>query len=63
MLPFEPSVDGQTVCGRVPIIDDNLGLEPNELFSVTITSVTGTKVMIGPDTETCVTIIDNDGMH
>ena len=60
-LTFEPSGDGQTVCGNVPIIDDNLGLEPNELFSVRITSVSATNVMIGDD-ESCVEIIDDDGI-
>ena len=60
MLTFEPSGDGQTVCGNVPIIDDNLGLEPNELFSVRITSASGANVMIGDD-ESFVEIIDNDG--
>ena len=61
MLTFEPSDDGQTRCGTVPIIDDNLGLEPNELFSVRITSVSGSNAVIGPDAETCVEITDNDG--
>ena len=62
-LTFEPSGDGQTVCGNVPVIDDNLGLEPNEMFSVRITmsSVSETNVMIGDD-ELCVEIIDNDGI-
>ena len=62
MLPFEPSGDGQTVCGNVPIIDDDLGNEPNELFSVTITSVSDSDIAIGQESETCVTIEDNDGM-
>ena len=61
MLTFEPSDNEQTRCGSVPIIDDNLGLEPNELFSVRITSVTGSSAIIG-DGETCVEITDNDGM-
>ena len=60
MLTFEPSSDGQMLCGRVPIINDNLD-ERNEQFSVTITSVSNTDVMIGPSRETCVTIIDDDG--
>ena len=60
MLPFEPSGDGQTVCGNVPIIDDDLGNEPNELFSVTITSVSDGSIAIGQESETCVTIEDND---
>ena len=61
-MTFVPARDGQTVCGNVPIIDDNLGLEPNELFSVRIiVSVLSTNVMIGDD-ESCVEIIDNDGM-
>ena len=60
MLTFEPSLDGRTLCGRVPIINDNLD-ERNEQFSVTITNVSNTDVMIGPSRETCVTIIDDDG--
>ena len=63
MLPFEPSEDGQTVCGDVPIIDDDLGNEPNELFSVTIISVSDGDIAIGQESETCVTIEDNDGMY
>ena len=61
MLTFEPSRDGRTVCGNVTIIDDNLGLEPNELFSVRITSVAGSNVMIGEEDESCIEIIDDDG--
>ena len=60
MLTFEASSDGQRACGRVPIIDDLLE-EPNELFSVRITSVSNSNVMIGMNDETCVTIIDDDG--
>ena len=58
-LTFEPSRIGQRLCGNVPIIDDNVGLEPNKLFSVRITSVTN--AVIG-DSESCVEIIDDDGM-
>ena len=60
MLTFEPSTDGQRVCGKVPIIDDLLD-EPNELFSVRITSVSNPNIMIGMNAESCVTIIDDDG--
>ena len=60
MLTFEPSSDGQRVCGNVPIIDDLLD-EPNELFIVRITSVSNPNVMIGMNDETCITIIDDDG--
>ena len=63
MLPFEPSRGRQTVCGNVPITDDNLGLEPNELFRVKIISVSGANVMIGDQDESCVEIIDDDGMN
>ena len=62
MLTFEPSGGGQRVCGTVPIINDQLGNEPDELFSVTITSISNPNIMIGPDVETCVSIIDADGM-
>jgi hypothetical protein len=60
MVTFTPSVGGQMVCGNVPITDDNLGNEGDELFSVTITSVSSEKVMIGPNQESCVTILDDD---
>ena len=63
MLTFEPSGDGQTVCGNVSIINDLLGNEPNELFSVTITEVSGDTVSIGAGDESCVEIIDNDGKY
>ena len=61
MFTFRPS-QTPTLCGNVQIIDDNLGLEPNELFSVRITSVSGANVVIGDPDESCVEIIDNDGM-
>ena len=61
MVTFETSADGQTACGRVPILDDSLGNELNETFSVTITSVSDPAIIIGPNAESCVTIIDNDG--
>ena len=61
MVTFEPSPSSQgMVCGSVPIINDNLGNEGDELFSVTITSVSSTEVMIGPNQESCVTILDDD---
>jgi hypothetical protein len=61
MLTFMPSNDRQSVCGTVPINDDRLD-EPNELFSVRIIDVSGSDVMVGPNSESCVTIIDDDGM-
>ena len=60
MITFEPSSDGQRVCGPVPIIDDLLD-EANELFSVRITSVSNPNIMVSMNDETCVTIIDDDG--
>ena len=54
--------DGQRLCGNVPITDDMLGNEPNEVFSVTITNVSDPQVTIGVNRESCVTIIDNDSM-
>ena len=62
MVTFEASADGQTVCGRVPISDDSLGNEPNELFSVRITSVSDPAIAIGSEAESCVEIVDNDGV-
>ena len=60
MVMFPPSTGGQMACGNVPIMDDNLGNEGDELFSVIITSVSSDKVMIGPNDESCVTILDDD---
>ena len=59
MLTFMPSSEPGRVCGKVPLKDDRLD-EPNEMFSVTITEVTGSGVMVGPSSESCVTIIDDD---
>ena len=63
MVTFQPSGSGQRVCGTVPIINDQIGNEPDELFSVTITSVSDPNIMIGPSAEACVSIIDDDGMY
>ena len=60
MITFESSSDGQRICRPVPIIDD-LFDEANELFSVRITSVSNPDIMMDMNTETCVTIIDDDG--
>ena len=59
-MTFTPLDAGQTLCRTVPINNDRLGNEGDELFSVTITNVSSTKVMIGPNRESCVTIIDDD---
>ena len=59
MLTFMPSDEGtQTMCFNVSIIDDFLGNEPDEEFSVTI-SDTVPAGSVG-DVEACVIIIDND---
>ena len=62
MLTFVPSNDRQRVCTTVPITDDNLD-EPNELFSVRIIDTSlASGILIGTNSESCVTIIDDDGM-
>ena len=63
MLTFEPSGESQIVCGNVSIINDLLGNEPNELFSVTITEVSGGTIGIGAEAESCVEIIDDDSKY
>ena len=62
-VTFEPSADGQRQCGNVPIINDDLGNEGDELFSVVITNTSIPSVMIGPMAESCVTILDDDSKH
>ena len=60
MLTFMPSDEGtQTMCFNVSIIDDLLGNEPDEEFSVTI-SDTVPAGSVGANAEACITIIDND---
>ena len=61
MLPFDPSPDGQQVCGKVPIINDKLANEGIEQFSVRIVRTSDPRVKIGQEAETCVSIIDDDG--
>ena len=63
MVTFEPSGTGQMLCGNVSIINDNLGNEGDELFSVVIRNVSSSKVSIGPNSESCVTIVDDDSEY
>ena len=59
MLTFMPSDEGtQMMCFNVLIVDDFLGNEPDEGFSVTISNAVPAG-SVG-DVEACVTIIDND---
>ena len=59
MLTFQPSDEASQIrCGTVSIIDDIIGNEPPEEFSVTLTSASPDG-MFGDD-ESCVTIIDDD---
>ena len=62
MVTFMPSDLGTTqrLCGNVPIIDDMVGNEPNEEFSVTLVSTNPPGAQFG-DRESCITIIDDDG--
>ena len=60
MLTFEQrDEDMQVRCANVPIIDDRLGNEPDEMFSVTFVSAQPAGVF-GENNETCVTIKDDD---
>ena len=62
MVTFVPSDLGTTQreCGSVRIIDDMIGNEPNEEFSVTLVSTDPSGARFG-DRESCITIIDDDG--
>ena len=44
------------MCVRVQIIDDELAIELNEQFSVSLVSASMIR-----SSETCITIVDNDG--
>ena len=58
-MTFEPRADSmQTLCRTVAIIDDMVADEPDEQFSVRLTTATPIG-NLGQD-ETCVTIIDDD---
>ena len=56
MLTFAPS--DATICINITIINDTIANEPDEQFSVTLTSASPVGTF-GEDT-TCVTIIDDD---
>ena len=61
-MEFIPSDEGTTTrCANVPIIDDQLGNEALEPFSVSFVSISPAG-QEGPDRETCVFIVDDDGM-
>ena len=56
-LTFEPSDEGQVeMCAAVQIINDLLGNEPDEEFSVRLVNVTS-----AGSAEACVVIVDDDG--
>ena len=60
MLTFGPGDEGsQTRCADVSIVDDMIGNEPDEQFSVRFASAQPAGVL-GSSSETCVTIIDDD---
>ena len=62
MVTFQPSSDDgspQTLCGIVPIINDMIGNEPDEEFSVRLISASPDGDF--GDSESCITIIDDDG--
>lgn len=61
MLTFSASDVGnsQILCADVPIIDDMLGNEPNEQFSVQFVSSEPFGIF-DPTSEVCVTIEDDD---
>lgn len=64
MLTFMASDEGTTTtkCANVSITDDQLGNEPVEAFSVSFASIDPAG-QEGLTTETCVFIVDNDGMY
>ena len=47
------------ICGQVQIMDDEVANEANEQFSVSLVSAIPTSVF--RSSETCITIVDNDG--
>ena len=56
ILTFVPS--DKILCATIPIINDTVPSEPDEQFSVTLTSAS--PVGIFGESTTCVTIIDDD---
>ena len=56
-LTFTP--DNSRICVNIPITNDRI-VEGNENFTVTVTS-NDTTVQTGPNSNSTVTIVDNDG--
>lgn len=63
MLTFTRSDEGSTTirCANVPITNDQLGNERVEAFSVSFANISPAGQQ-GSITETCVFIVDDDGM-
>ena len=62
-LIFVSTDEGENVlCADVPILNDRLGNEPDEAFSVSIINISPAG-QVGSMSEACVFIIDDDGMH
>lgn len=62
-MTFEPTVGSETgdiLCGFVPIIDDMIVGEPDELFSVRLVSANPVGTFADDASESCITILDND---
>ena len=53
---FDSVTQNPMMCVRVQIIDDELAIELNEQFSVSLVSASMIR-----SSETCITIVDNDG--
>ena len=59
-LPSKESISVQTHCGVVQIIDNVIGIEPDEEFSVTLISASP-EGSFGNDYESHIIIRDDDG--
>ena len=60
---FEASDSGARQCVNIPIINDVLTNELDQLFLVTFNNLPDTEagVLVGPIAQACVTILDDDG--
>lgn len=63
-MAFPPGEGNFPECIYIPLVDDEIALEPNKEFGVIVSLAnSGPGVIVVSPMSTVVTIVDNDGKH
>ena len=57
----ENTVAGELICVPITIIDDTIALEGEEQFSLFFAGLPNEEAQVGPISQVCVSILDDDG--